>query len=297
MMRVLETLSNRCRFCRTPWIDYPWLGPVVASLLALALATSGAQAQYSRADGARIEARILEAPGCAPLAIISHGLGGSSAGNAPLAEALNKAGYRVVVPSHAESGPRLLMRSLGSGDRMAGIAKAASDPAAHRARMADLDAILAAEERRCPVPHKLLAGHSMGARTTLVEAGATNAAGVQGKNRFDLYIAVSAQGEGTDFFPRAAMATIRKPVLLITGTEDRSVDGGYETRLSTFESLPLGQKRMAVIDGADHMELGGKGNARVGRLVGEIAVEFARQIRPGPYQIAMRRAGVTVREK
>ena len=158
-------------------------------------------------------------------------------------------------------------------------------------------AILAVEERRCTVPHKLLGGHSMGAREALVEAGARNGAGIVGRDRFDAYIAVSAQGEGTDFFPSGAMSAIRKPVILITGTEDRSVDGGFETRISTFTALPPGKKRLAIIDGANHSELGGRDRGPVGETVGAMAVEFARQVKPGPWGSAQNRRGVQVRDK
>ncbi|OYU48997.1 MAG: hypothetical protein CFE31_06335 [Rhizobiales bacterium PAR1] len=273
---------------------------VLVALLAANLpATAEEAARYRRADGSSVNAAVLDAggSGCAPLAIISHGLGGSSNGNRPLAEALRSAGYRVVLPSHAESGPHLLMAAMRSPNRLAGVAAAAGDPTAHRARQADLDAILAVEERRCPVPHKVLGGHSIGARETLVEAGARNAAGIAGRDRFDAYIAVSAQGEGTDFFPSGAMSSIRKPVIIITGTEDRSVDGGFETRISTFTSLPPGKKRLAIIDGANHAELGGRDRGSVGETVGALAAEFARQVRPGPWGTAQPRRGVQLREK
>ncbi|MCU0817940.1 MAG: hypothetical protein MUF11_01350 [Beijerinckiaceae bacterium] len=266
------------------------------AVLALFAAAVPASADlYRRADGAEIEAKVLDARGCAPLAIISHGLGGSLAGNAPLASALNRAGFRVVVPSHAESGRELLVRGIGGG--RGGIDRAASDRKAHEARQADLDAILATENTRCRVPFKVLAGHSMGARTALVEAGATSTANITGRDRFDAYIAISPLGEGPGFFPGGAMKSIRKPVLMITGTEDRSVGGGYETRLSTYEGLPPGRKRLAVIDGATHRALGGRGDPQVANMVGTLAVEFLQQLRPGPWGPAGKRAGVTIDEK
>jgi len=257
------------------------------------------QVTYRRADGQVVHAVALEANGaaCAPLAIVSHGLGGSSSGNRPLAGALNHAGYRVILPNHAESGPRLLMTAMRSGNGLDGIAAAAADPAATKARQADLDAILAVEEKRCRLPNKLLAGHSMGAREALIEAGARNSAQVAGKDRFDLYIAVSAEGEGTDFFPSGAMSGIRKPVMIITGTEDRSVDGGFETRMTTFANLPPGRKRAAIIRGATHRDLGGNGDLQVGATVGSLTVEFARAITPGPFVPAQHRQGVLIKDK
>ncbi len=236
---------------------------------------------YLRADGARIEARVLEAPGCAPVAIVSHGFGGNSKGNPQLAEALNRAGYRVIVPSHAESGPKALVGTLGSGRPRERILDLAANPALLGAREADVTAILAAETKRCAVPFKVLAGHSMGARTALLEAGATNRNGTKGADRFDAYIALSPAGENSMLFPKGAMAGIRKPVLMITGTRDDGEGGGYENRLSTFEGLPPGRKRLAVITDATHSDLGGRRNPAVGRLIGEMTAEFLAMVRSG----------------
>jgi alpha-beta hydrolase superfamily lysophospholipase len=251
---------------------------------------------YRRADGADIEAKVLDRPGCAPLAIISHGLGGSLSGNAQLATALNQAGFRVVVPSHRESGRDLLRRTLVDGRDA--IARAAADPKLLQFRIEDISAILDAESRRCSIPFKVLAGHSMGSRTVHIEAGARNSAGIRGRDRFDAYISISPLGEGgTGMFPRGAYAAISKPTLMITGTEDRSVDGGYETRLSAFEGLPEGRKRLAIIEGARHVALGGWGQAQVGTLVGVIAVEFLQQLRPGPWARPGRRDRVVFTDK
>lgn len=269
----------------------------LALIMLLGTGASAVADTYRRADGVMVDAKVLDARGCAPLAIISHGLGGSLSGNAPLASALNRAGFRVVVPSHAESGPRLLMAGLSGGRGMRGLDVAASDPAAHRARQADLDAILAVELARCRVPFKVLAGHSMGARSTLVEAGATSSTGIRGKDRFDAYIAISPLGEGQGMFPVGSGAGLRKPVLMITGTRDQSAERSYESRLSAFEGLAPGRKRLAVIDGASHRALGGRGEPPVGAMVGVIAVEFLHQLRPGPWGPPGRRAGVTFAEK
>lgn len=251
---------------------------------------------YRRADGVMVDAKVLDARGCAPLAIISHGLGGSLSGNAALASALNRAGYRVVVPSHPESGRDLLRKAFMGG--RAGVARAAADPKLLQARIDDVTAILDSEMRRCAVPFKVLAGHSMGSRTVNIEAGAGNGANLRGRDRFDAYISISPLGEGgSGMFPPGAYSGIRKPMLMITGTQDQSVDGGYETRLSAFEGLAPGRKRLAVIEGARHAPLGGSGEASVGNMVGVIAVEFLRQIRPGPWGPPGRRAGVTFAEK
>jgi predicted dienelactone hydrolase len=261
----------------------------------------GSQGGYIRADGQVVDARVLPAPGtgCAPLAIISHGLGGDKRGNPQLAAALSRAGFRVVVPSHAESGPSLLRATLAGGAFRDALIRAAGDKRLLALRLEDIGAILDAEERRCTPPFRLLAGHSMGSRTVLIEAGARNRADLAGRDRFDAYIAISPAGEGTSLFPSGAMRPIRKPMLLVTGTRDFGEGAGYETRLTSFDGLPPGRKRLAVISGAGHFQLGGAGPGSngVGQAVGVLAVEFAGHIRPGPWRAAAPRRGVEIAEK
>jgi hypothetical protein len=277
---------------------------VTFAIAVSALAAFGARAQqggYLRADGQAVDARVLPAPGagCAPLAIISHGLGGDKRGNPQLAAALNRAGFRVILPSHAESGRSLLRASLSGGNVRDRLIRAAGDRRLLTFRLEDIGAILGAEERRCAVPFRLLAGHSMGSRTVQIEAGARNNAGLSGRDRFDAYIAVSPSGEGTSLFPGGAMRPVRKPMLLVTGTGDNGEGAGYETRLTSFDGLPPGRKRLAVIDGAGHLQLGGAGigGGGVGQMVGALAVEFAGHIRPGPWRPAIPRRGVEISEK
>jgi pimeloyl-ACP methyl ester carboxylesterase len=186
------------------------------------------------------------------------------------------------------------MGALAGG--LAALDATAGDPGLLQFRLDDISAILTAERARCAVPFTVLAGHSMGARTVAIEAGAGNNAGLRGQDRFDAYIAVSPQGEGSRLFPRGAYASIRKPMLLITGTRDGAANGGWETRLSTFDGLTPGRKRFAIIDEAGHMALGGR-DGRVGALVGSLSVEFLRGLRPGPWRAAEARADVRISDK
>lgn len=272
-----------------------WLALAVSALASPVLAQD--ETTYRRADGAVIEARVLPAAGCAPLAVVSHGFGGTARGNRQLAEALQQAGYRVVVPNHAETGPKVLFQLVGTGGGRERLFDMVADPRLLGPRLEDVGAILAAEKRRCAVPFTVLAGHSMGARTALLEAGAANNAGLKGQNRFDAYIAISPAGENTKLFPRGAMAGLRKPVFLITGTRDDGEGVGYALRLSAFEGLPAGFKRLAVIDDATHSALSGRGDPRTGQLVGAMAVEFLAMVRSGSARAATPRPGVFLSDK
>ncbi len=214
--------------------------------------------------------------------IVSHGLGGSEEGLAGFATAMGAAGWRVIVMGHAESGRALLRQALtggiARGEMRAGIRDAAGDPAHHRARMLDLDATFALATRGCRPPQLVLAGHSMGAMTTMFEAGATPRFGRLGANRFDAYVALSPQGVG-HVFAEGAWRAVTRPVLMVTGTRDEGTDGDWRTRLSAFEGLPPGLKRLVVIPGATHMDVGGK-EAREGATLAALTQEFLAGVRP-----------------
>jgi dienelactone hydrolase len=112
----------------------------------------------------------------------------------------------------------------------------------------------------CKASFVALLGHSMGARTVEVEAGAKNSLGLKSLDRFDAYVALSPDGPGT-MFPENAWSGIRKPMLLLTGTRDGSLDGDWHTRTIPYDSMPAGCKWLGVIDGATHMNFAGGGMA------------------------------------
>ncbi len=252
-----------------------------------------------RADGARTPVKLYgPQTGCPKTMIVSHGLGGSEEGLAGFATAMGAAGWRVIVMGHAESGRALLRQALtggiARGEMRAGIRDAAGDPAHHRARMLDLDATFALATRGCRPPQLVLAGHSMGAMTTMFEAGATPRFGRLGANRFDAYVALSPQGVG-HVFAEGAWRAVTRPVLMVTGTRDEGTDGDWRTRLSAFEGLPPGLKRLVVIPGATHMDVGGK-EAREGATLAALTQEFLAGVQAGKLGPSAVR-GVDIRDK
>jgi dienelactone hydrolase len=245
----------------------------VLAFVLLALPVAGAEAP--RKDGRQtpyVEIRRTDAP-CPPLAILSPGFGGTERELGGLAGLLADRGFRVLVMGHAESGPDQLRAALRSSDRRAAIIAGAGDPAAHRARFLDLDAVWAVATARCRPAFALLAGHSMGAQTTMMEAGAVARIGATGRDRFDAYVALSPQGVGLRF-ASGAWAGVSKPVLMVTGTRDSGVDGDWTTRLSAFDGLPPGTGRLAIVAGATHMNLGGRGFGRAPDLVLEVVGDW-----------------------
>lgn len=182
-------------------------------------------------------------------------------------------GFLSVVVGHPESSLRSVRRQASGEGLRAGLAELVTDPAAYAARFQDIDAAKAWARARCAQGPAVLAGHSMGAATVMLTAGARNRLGVAGVDDFDLYVALSPQGPGT-IFPEHAWSGIQKPVLSITGTQDTELGGApWQHRLEPWKSMSAPCKWAAVLDGASHMNLGGRDPSdrtqrQVARVVG-----------------------------
>lgn len=202
---------------------------------------------------------------CPPLAVISHGAGGSENGYRYLAEEMASLGYTAVVMGHAESGLDALKADMRSYGFRRGVRALVADPEAERDRVLDIDATLRWADSQCHAPLRVLLGHSMGAETVMLEAGAANTLGIlsppAAQNRFDAYIALSPEGPGVVFADHS-WTHIRKPVLILTGTRDQAVNGGPESRQIPFRELPGIPSHcqwLGVIDNATHMNFAGAG--------------------------------------
>ena len=245
-----------------------------------------------RADGHTTPLLVYKAKhataACPPLAIISHGAGGSENGYVYLAEAMAGAGYTTVVMGHTESGMSALRSDIVSHGFHDGVQSLVEDPAAEGARLLDVGAALAWANSQCKAPFRVLLGHSMGSLTVMLEAGARNYVGVTsppaGQNRFDAYVALSPEGPGI-VFPDHAWNGIHKPMLILTGTRDQALKGGPESRQLPWHELPgdAGCQWMGVIDGATHMNFAGTGFGirKVEPLVTSTTLTFLTRVRAG----------------
>jgi predicted dienelactone hydrolase len=199
---------------------------------------------------------------CRGIAIISPGAGGSEKGYRYLGEAMSSLGYLAVVIGHPESGRQALREHLRGNGLRDGLAELITEPEAYRGRFMDIAEARKWTQGRCATSESVLIGHSMGAATTMMEAGARNKLGIQGANTFSAYIALSPQGTGI-IFPDDAWSGISKPVLLLTGTRDTELGGAtWETRTEPFKNMPPGCKWLGVIESASHMNFAGNGNSR-----------------------------------
>jgi len=273
---------------------------VFAALTPFALAQELVQAP--RADGTQTPLRVY-APagsGCAPLAVISPGAGGSENGYSYLAKALRDDGWRAIVMGHKESGKDALRSDMrDSGSIKKGLRQLVDDPKAYDARLMDIAAALKWADSSCKAPFVALLGHSMGARTVMVEAGAKNKLGVKGgADRFAAYVAMSPDGPDP-MFPENAWGHIRKPMLILTGTRDKSMQSGdFQSRIMPYDDMPSGCKWLGVIDGATHMNFAGIGMARSTEKLTLLETKtFLDGLRAGKCGTPVPADGITVKNK
>lgn len=284
---------------------------VVFLLCVCAAASLAAQhaASAPRADG-RITPLMVYEPsakpaGCAPLALISHGAGGSERGYVYLARAMANSGFRAVVMGHAASGMSAARSYVRRGGLRNGIRNLVIDPTAETDRLRDATATLQWADAQCHAPFRVLMGHSMGAVTTMLEAGAKNILGITappaGADRFDAYVALSPEGPGV-VFGEHGWSNIRKPMLIFTGTRDQSLKGGPEARQIPWHDLPgtkSGCQWMGVIDGATHMNFAGNGAGAesVERIVTSDTAAFLRGVRQGKCTLPEKDPAVVLQAK
>lgn len=244
-----------------------------------------------RADGTVEPVIVYEANAgrCAPLALISPGAGGTERGLAYLAIALRQHGWTTLVLGHKGSGPDALR---------AGLLELTTDRSAYDGRFLDITAALTLQNRSCRDRRTVLIGHSMGAATVMLEAGAGNRLGLPaGKDRFDAYVALSPQGPGS-IFPETAWRGIAKPVLLITGTRDQALEGGWQSRTKPFRDMRRGCKALAVVDGATHMNFAGVGFAKGAEdVTTRLVLAFLDGVRDGRCPQLPALAGVSLQTK
>lgn len=263
----------------------------------------------TRSDGHATSLLIYQAAGtisdCAPLAVISHGAGGSEKGYRYLGVAMSQLGYTAVVMGHQESGFAALRADVAEHGIAGGLAALVSDPKAEQARLLDIGAALKWADTQCKSPFRVLLGHSMGAETVMLEAGAKNVLGIDppegGRDRFDAYVAMSPEGPGI-VFPEHAWAGIGKPMLVLTGTRDRSLQGGAKARQVAWSDLPGSPSKcqwIGVVDGATHMNFAGVGLGadRVKPLITQTIASFLDGVHNASCSLPEPQSGMTLRAK
>ena len=299
---------------QTSLFVHSWRSLLCLALILAAIAVPArAQQPVSapRSDGQQTPLLFYPAVGpvgCAPLAVISHGAGGSEYGLSYLAQSMAQRGYNAIVLGHRESGKAALEAHVSQQvdrDRAAGMTALLTDPKAEGDRLLDVSAALQWSESRCKSPFRVLLGHSMGAETVLLEAGAVNRLGIASppaaQNRFNAYVALSPEGPGL-VFPQNAWSHIDVPVLMLTGTRDGSRHGTPEWRKTPWQSMPGARgtcQWLGVVDGATHKNFGGNGPGadRVTPQVTRTIGAFLAGVRSGSCKLPAAEPAMTLQAK
>ncbi len=200
----------------------------------------------------------------APLIVFSHGYGGNMDGYSYLGEAWATAGFIVICPTHKGSDRDAILHSGSEPLR---------DPAESFALQADrtsdvkfiLSSLGTVESSIPELRGKIdkgrigVGGHSMGAGTAMLLAGAT-AMSPEGRrtsfrdSRVKAIVAMSPQGSSEEGFDQHSWDDIHIPVMVMSGTRDRGVGGqSPEWRQEAYNRMPPGEKYEVIVDGAGHL--------------------------------------------
>lgn len=251
------------------------IAPALLALAAGAQAASpaGKLCEATWVDAARgnrevpVRIRMPAGTGRAPVILFSHGLGGSLDAGTDWVEAWRAAGFITVNIQHHGSDDAIWR---GKARPMQGL-RGAMNADQLTARADDVHFVLDRFARggmtgscdlgRADMAHIGMSGHSFGAQTTLAISGARyGGQAVMTDPRIKAAIAFSPQpAKGQS--DQAAFGAIRIPFFTVTGTKDSMVLLSGVTaadRLRPYRAMPPGAKYLLVIDGANHMMLGGQ---------------------------------------
>ena len=198
-----------------------------------------------------------------PLVLFSHGMGGSRRGYSYLGRYWASQGYASLHVQHVGSD-----REIWFGNTFTLLSRLhdAANESEALARVADvrfaLDSVLADGELGPLInpQHIVAAGHSYGANTSLLLAGAQVQRGGKPLNlrdsRIKAAILLSAPPFHGEKDAAGIVGGIEIPTLHITNTEDVIRIPGYysdaEDRVALFDATGGGQKLLAVFEGGSH---------------------------------------------
>lgn len=240
----------------------------------------------------------LQAGQRVPLIVFSHGIGGSRRGYSYLGAYWSSQGYASLHVQHVGSDRELW---FGNPLTLVGRLQTAAQEGEALHRVADvrfaLDQVLRSEwGARIDADRIVAAGHSYGANTTLLLAGAQVAreghALALREPRIKAAIIISAPPFYGERDVPAILRAIEIPTLHITSTEDVIRIPGYysgaEDRVQVFEATGSRTKALAVFEGGSHSmftDRGGTGgallNPRVKAATKDLTLAFLSSVLDG----------------
>jgi predicted dienelactone hydrolase len=197
-----------------------------------------------------------------PLIVFSHGIGGSRQGYSYLGSYWASQGYASLHVQHVGSDRQLWFGNpFGLVGRLQAAAQASE--AVNRVRDVSfaLDQILQSKwGPRIDAQHIVAAGHSYGANTTMLLAGAQVLRDGHVMDLQDRRIMAAIIISAPPFYGEGEPATILRPITIptlhITATEDVIKIPGYysafDDRLRIFEAMGGARKSLAVFEGGSH---------------------------------------------
>jgi dienelactone hydrolase len=223
-----------------------------------------------------------------PLVVFSHGIGGSRAGYSYLGRFWASQGYASLHLQHVGSDRNLW---FGNPFEMVARLQGAAQDTEAVARVRDLsfalDQLLRSElAPRLDGQRIVAAGHSYGANTTLLAAGARvqrNGERLELRDaRIKAAIVLSAPPFYGEASPAQILGTIHVPSLHVTATEDIIRIPGYysgaEDRVAVFDATGSARKTLAVFSGGSHSiftDRAGTGGAQLNPQVKQATRELS----------------------
>jgi predicted dienelactone hydrolase len=239
-------------------VEFDWHDAARGRTVPVRLYLPDAPAQPPAPAGVAADAKRL------PLVVFSHGLGGSRAGYSHLGRHWAAQGFASLHLQHAGS-DRAVWRGAGTFETLQALQAAASpEQAVARARDVSfaLDRLLDDPSlgARIDAARIAVAGHSYGANTALLVAGARfEAEGLPSTlrdERIRAAVLMSAPPFPAAFDSRRVLAGVTIPTLHLTTVDDVIRVPGYwsvaQDRIDLFESLPAAGKRLAVFGFGAH---------------------------------------------
>jgi predicted dienelactone hydrolase len=223
-----------------------------------------------------IKVHLPIASGAFPVIVVSHGAGGDWDTHFAQAQHLASHGYAVLCLEHLGSNRERMSQGLRLMQNLEAMIHSSEEVFA---RPKDVEFALARAEEWNQSHERLRAkldlqrvgmmGHSFGAFTTMVVCGMRPALdwltprvepgkGL-GRDLFNPHVkcgvALSPQGIGEPFFIRESFASLRVPLLGISGTEDKQQNGlPAENRKDAFTLWPQGANKFVWLDPAKHLD-------------------------------------------
>lgn len=218
-----------------------------------------------------VEAAASAKPASVPLVVFSHGIGGSRLGYSYLGRHLAGLGWACLHVQHVGSDRSLWFG--GSVFNVVGRLRAAAQEGEAVQRVHDLrfalDRLLdpalqhpglGALAERIDAQRIVAAGHSYGANTTLLAAGARVARPGRATDFLDPRLKAAILISAPPFYGErdlpGILAPVKLPTLHVTSTEDviniPGYHSGVDDRIAVFDAMPDPRKTLVVFDRGAH---------------------------------------------